>query len=965
MATRRISELIEPSDEIRDESGAITTDDLLDEVNLYNVYDDAASPERDATRILDITYPTRTLRTVVEKTAAKFDPDSTVTDGAHVIGGEYGSGKSHVELAVYHLLDDPDAARGWLAEHDIDVTLPSNARTAALQMLNLETDYERLDATVADYLDVDELRVTGDPPSATAIRDAIGGRPTAVFLDEFERWFGMHSRADYRDDNLAFLQNLMEAAGRADTPLTVYVSLLFEADAVENVLPRTNPFRHDLSQSRDEKIRFVLHRLVGEVTDPDGVAALAAAYTDIYRDNRQVELADYQAMESRIQRYYPFHPTALDTLMDKFAEQQGNQDARGLLELLTKLLADNYEETDLILTGDVDVHGFSGWFRFVDGPLVAKYLSDYHRLGDPVDGDDERRQFDPYVRELLNTVLIHSLARGGEEGANRHRMLMGTLREGGNAHQITETFKDEVYGHAWHVFRINGEYAFDTDENPAARIEKKTEDIHVDDAIHRVERLVTETLFDGHNDVFVLDPVTTEQDVPDTKGLKLVVSLSAQERYDDEFEALTTGQGREFTNTVVLVTPENGASVDTNTGIRELARKVVAGEELLRQERQALPEGFQEVHDQNVQSLRDRVADKYGAVHVPTERGLFPEPLPGDADDLYTAARETVAPGQSELDNALAETVAHESGGIQYRFVRNDFYRSVALPTLTDEDALEDAVDRLCRNGTLRVGNYFEEPVGSLGSETTLLHEEYVDDPDDDPATITIDTTTPSGGDGTGETSETSETGGTSETSETSETGETGETGETSGSTVGAGGAAGAAGASGGDPGTVFECPQCGGELTGTACECGFAFDATDVAEGTVVVEGGDTAALLDGLGDADGADGDRPSLDRVPAYGELDADDLPTLIDTLERTVEASATVHSLTLSYEGTLSAATAATRGLDTDSAVDTVTTAETLTVGFEPPITRDRLLTEVLLGLDLPDDATFEVVLEVET
>ncbi|MEZ3145758.1 hypothetical protein [Halobaculum sp. MBLA0143] len=931
MTARRISELIEPSDEIRDESGGITTADLLDEVNLYNVYDDTASPERDARRILGITYPTRTLERIVEKTAEKFDPSSNVTDGAHVVGGEYGSGKSHVELAVYHLLDAPAAARDWLDEHGIDATLPSDTRTAALQMLNLDTDYERLDTTVADYLGLDELDVDGDPPGAREIRDAVGDRPTAIFVDEFERWFGMSSRVDYTADNLAFLQNLLEAAGREDTPLTVYVSLLFEEPEVTDVLPRTNPFRHDLSQSRDEKIRFILHRLVGEVTDPEGLTALAEEYTDVYRNNKQVELSDYQEMESRVERYYPFHPTTLDTLMDKFAEQQGNQDARGLLELLTKLLADCYHETDLILTGDVDVVGFSGWFRFVDGELVGKYLNDYHRLGEPA-GDGEDRTFDEYVEELLNTVLLHSLARGGEEGANRHRMLMGTLRKGGNAHKIVQTFKNRVYGHAWHVFRINGEYAFDTDENPAARIEKKAEDVHRDDAIHRVERLVSEELFDGQNDVFVLDPVNTEQDVPDTKRLKLVVSLSAHRSYDEQFEALTTGQEREYSNTIVLVTPESGGSVDTNTGIRELARKVVAGEELLRQERRALPEGFEDVHEQNHQNLLDRVSDKYGEVHVPTERGLFPQELSSDGD-YYEAVREVVAPGRSELEGAVIENVEHEQGGVQYRFLRNDFYRSETLPTLTDESDLEDAIDRLCREERIKVGNYFGESVGSLGSETTIVHEQYVDDPDDGGGeTITIDTTTPS------------ESGG--------------------GSTSTGGGSGGTVGVSGGSPEqTAFECPQCGDRLDGTTCACGFEFDVTDLEDGTVEVEDGDVDELLDGLGGADGTD-DEQTLERVPAYGRLEATDLPTLIDTLEREVSVSAEVHRAEVGYSGTLSAAAVETRGLGTDGVVDTVETDETLDIEFGEPVARDRLFNEVLLGLSTPEDATFEVTLEVE-
>jgi hypothetical protein len=249
-----IADYIEPAEEIRSETGDITADNLLDEVSLYNLYDTKDSPEQDAERILQITYPTETLTSIIERTAEKFDPSSSVSEGAHIVGGEFGSGKSHIELVLYHLLSSPELGQQWLDEKGIEATLPSDAQTAALQMLNLDRDYDKLHVAVGDYLDIDEWQ-EGNPPGVHEIRDRLEDRPTVVFIDEFERWFGMSGRSAYRDDNLGFLQNLLEAAGRDDTQLAVYVSLLFEEADVEAILTRTNPFRHDLSRRRDEKIR--------------------------------------------------------------------------------------------------------------------------------------------------------------------------------------------------------------------------------------------------------------------------------------------------------------------------------------------------------------------------------------------------------------------------------------------------------------------------------------------------------------------------------------------------------------------------------------------------------------------------------------------------------------------------------------------------------------------------------------
>ncbi|GAB3321939.1 hypothetical protein [Haloplanus salinarum] len=946
MTNRVISDYITPADEIQSADGGITADNLLDEVSLYNLYDSRDSPEQDAERILNITYPTETLSAIIERTAEKFDDSSSVSEGAHIIGGEFGSGKSHIELVLYHLLSSPKLGEEWLQENDIDATLPSNAQTTALQMLNLDRNYDKLHVAVGDYLDIDEWQ-EGNPPSVHEIRDALDDRPTAVFIDEFERWFGMSGRADYRDDNLGFLQNLLEAAGRDDTPLAVYVSLLYEEADVESILPRTNPFRHDLSRRRDEKIRFLLHRLVGDVSDPNGLESLAKEYTDVYRNNGQIQLSDYQDMEGRIEDYYPFHPTALETLMDKFSEQQGHQDARGLLHLLTEILADNYHEVDLILTGDIDVFEYTGWFRFIDEELVSKYLNDYHRLGEAsTDERDSEKAFGPHVEELLNIVLLHSLARGGEEGANKRQMLMGTMRKGKNAHEIVQTFKEDVYGHAWHVFRINGEYAFDTDENPAARIEKKAEDIHKNTAIHRVERLVTDDLFGGHSNVHILDPVNTEQDIPDSKTLKIVVSLSAKQNqlaYNQQFEELTTGQEREFNNTIALFTPQKRSSVDSNTGIRELARKVVAGEQLDREE-EVLPEGFNDIHEQNYQNLLDRVRDKYGTVHVSTDRGLVPEDISvAEGEDFYTATIDVIRPDISQVRSEVEEVVEEkEGGGIQYQYLLNDFYRNTKYPTLTDEQELKDAIDELCRDEIVKVGSYFGKPVGSIGSDTVLVHEDYVqtvEEEDDEPATITVDSTSMAGGGSL-----------STEGQSTLDSEGDGESDTVSGATA------------------VFECPECGEELQGTSCECGFEFDASDIKEGKVTVEGGDATSLVEQFealkDEVEEEDLEGTTTSRFPAFDKLDATDKPSLIDTLERELGIGWKIHTVNLTYSGTLDADGVSSRGLDEDDLAERVTTEETLEIDPEEPLSRNDLLNGVLLRLDVPDDAEFEVWLEVE-
>jgi hypothetical protein len=311
--------------------------------------------------------------------------------------------------------------------------------------------------------------------------------------------------------------------------------------------------------------------------------------------------------------------------------------------------------------------------------------------------------------------------------------------------------------------------------------------------------------------------------------------------------------------------------------------------------------------------------------------------------DFYTATIDEIRPDSSQVRTEVKRAVKDaEGGGIQYQHLLNDFYRDTSYTTLTGEEELKDAIQSLCRDGVIKAGSYFEERVGSIGSDTVLLHEDYVqtieeEDDDDEPATITVDPTSSKGG--SESTSGGKSNSGTTERDETTSEAE-----------------------------KVFTCPQCERELEGTSCECGFEFDASDIKDRNVTIEGGDATDLLEKFGElkdeVEEEDIEGPSTSRYPVMGALDAEDKPSLIDTLERKIGVNWTVHTLNLTYTGTLAADGVANRGLDADRLADRVEVDETLTISPEEPMARNVLLNGVLLRLDVPDDASFEVWMEVE-
>lgn len=740
MTDTTISDHVTLSEEIQRPDGEITTENLLHNVELYNLYGGRDSAERDTDKIFRITHPTTVLTDIIEKTVWKFT-DPEFQNGTHVVSGDFGSGKSHIGLVLHHLFNNPERGQDWLDTHGLDITVPQDVDFHAFQMFNLEEGYDYLWEPIYEYLGVsDQLTDVGDVPTVSQIRGLLEG-PTVLFLDELEPWLRMASHQEYKEENLAFLQNLCEAAADGDTPLSVHVTLLYSEDDVTSRVQRTGPHIHDLTVEDEEKIDFILHRLIDTVHET--AEEVVGEYVDVYRQNEQIEYEDYQSKEQDLLHSYPFHPDMLQLLMERFSEGSGHQDARGLLDFLTRLLGDSYTAVDLIITSDIDVYSHASRLRAIDHELIPKYKSDYERLAlSESDGDYEHAE---YVEELLNVVLLHSLTKGGEIGANKRQRIVGVIRKGMGAHAIEQTFQNDVYGQAWHIFQLNGEYSFDTNMNPAARIENRAEDVHRREALGRLERLVHEEFFEGRENVYLWEG-TDAVEIPDNTTLKILVRLDASQDYTDDFRAVTSGAEREYNNTLVVVTPKTRASIDSNSGIVQVARRVVAGERL-RQEESDLPETFEEVHQQDIRTLRDRTREKFGRVFQPTRRSgdirLSPTPLDVDENhSLYESTINAIDPDQRRIRREIKDHLEdEEASGVQYQYLRNDFYRLVEFPTITQEQQLKDALTRLCQDGETQIGSAFEESPGTIHDSDTIVHKNFVEIPEDDDDGETTETT--------------------------------------------------------------------------------------------------------------------------------------------------------------------------------------------------------------------------------
>ena len=99
--------------------------------------------EKDSKAVLNSTYPTATIRRIIEFISRKIDPkQKSDIRSSFAITGTYGTGKSHILTALYHIFNDPTMAKKWLVDKGMAPDLlPTLPQTVVMPMLNLKNKF--------------------------------------------------------------------------------------------------------------------------------------------------------------------------------------------------------------------------------------------------------------------------------------------------------------------------------------------------------------------------------------------------------------------------------------------------------------------------------------------------------------------------------------------------------------------------------------------------------------------------------------------------------------------------------------------------------------------------------------------------------------------------------------------------------------------------------------------------------
>ncbi|MDY7075916.1 MAG: DUF499 domain-containing protein [Chloroflexota bacterium] len=344
---------------------------------------EGADEYRDPTLFFERTHLTRTLQSLIHDVLGTLSGQPGANSVIH-LQTNFGGGKTHAELALYHLLNSPSEA---LAVPRIVTCLTENgfqsvpqAAVAALPCADLDAGGREVDGLnvrtlwgelayrlggESDGLELYNLLRESDErrsaPGVTKLRHLLTqAGPNIILIDELLHYVDKAAAVKVGDSNLAtqtlaFVRELTEAVDAVPHAILVAsltasrmedLQVLTDEDAeftlakLEDILRRMEDARTPIESA--EIYDIVRTRLFQEV-DGATAAQVAAAYAQFYRSDPWRDLLPQASREAGyeelLRRAYPFHPDIIRVLYERWGSRPQFQLTRGTLRFLSHLLA--------------------------------------------------------------------------------------------------------------------------------------------------------------------------------------------------------------------------------------------------------------------------------------------------------------------------------------------------------------------------------------------------------------------------------------------------------------------------------------------------------------------------------------------------------------------------------------------------------------------------------------------------
>jgi len=494
----------------------------------------------------------------------------------------FGGGKTHSELALYHLFSGtaPGALPG-IEELLKESTVPiaRNVRRAVFVGTQISPGrlHQKPDGTVvrtlwgeiawqlggkAGYELVREDDERGTNPGDTLTKLFNTYAPCLILIDEWVAYARqLHGKADLPagtfDTQFTFAQALSEAVKAAKQTLLVVSIPASESPhqradhGVTDIEVGGERGREALARlknavgrveaswrpaSPDEGFEIVRRRLFQPLTGEQYVArdAVARAFSELYGTQQQefpldCREADY---ERRIKMAYPIHPELFDRLYNDWSTLDKFQRTRGVLRLMAAVIHSLWERNDanlMIMPATIPVDDSLVQFeltRYLEDqwiPVINKDVDGATSL--PLALDRENPNLGRYsaCRRVARTIYMGSapVQKAANRGIDERQVKLGCVQPG----ETVATFGDAIRrltDKATYLYVDGKRYWYSTQPTVTRLADDRAGQLSDDDVEQEIQRRLREEAR-TRGDFVKIHPCVEGGDIPDETEARLVI----------------------------------------------------------------------------------------------------------------------------------------------------------------------------------------------------------------------------------------------------------------------------------------------------------------------------------------------------------------------------------------------------------------------------------------------------------
>ena len=599
MDLKNVWEVCEFSDEIK--YGKLDRKKFA--VELYEVLSgDADEIYLDPVKFLENTYLTSDMKFLLASALKRLARNEG--NAVYVLDTEFGGGKTHSLLLLYHVFRNKDLGTGYIRKYGLDreygILEVPDVKVAAIDCRKMEknTLWGEIAQALGKYELMKEYDLREIPPRNINEIRSLFDSPTLVLIDELPVYLVNAASVEKGDTTLMeltinFLVVLSSAVSTSDCTMLVLTltgrqslyekvvrevkKRIAEAKLRESVETVHDHFTGALSRKaqhlvpvRDEEVYLVLRKRLVKSFNEVEARRVIDSYYEYYLDRGLIFEADYRR---KMERAYPFHPFLIDVLHERVSTIDKFNKTRGALWLLSTVLhriCMERRDCKLVTTGDIPLEDAT-----IRDALTSQLDKNEYINAINTDVIDKSRRIDgnrsvKIAERVARTIYIYSLIAAAKiSGIRPGQIKLAVCRVGEDPGLVDEVLQ-EMEREFWYLRKEGEEYYFWIEPG----INKVIHDYKKEVTEKEIEETVLNTLKSLFKDTKHVRVVWDPYGLDDSKeNLRIFVSLSplSREKIIEMLESLPGSEKpREYKNNIVFVSPDEDLLKDVRRDAREV-----------------------------------------------------------------------------------------------------------------------------------------------------------------------------------------------------------------------------------------------------------------------------------------------------------------------------------------------------------------------------------------------------------